>query len=201
MAARVQVDQDYWKKRSNLMYYQYVDYIVRGVGAEAQSLLDVGSSNAAYTENFAWIPERFAIDISKPYASKNIQSIEADFLLYEIPKKFDLVLCLQVLEHIEDARTFAEKLFQAGDRVLISVPFLWEAGSSKEHVQDPVSFEKLRSWTGRDPDYHIVVEEPISNAPKNKRLICYYHPEEEVFSLVKIRRAAEALTNQLQRFH
>lgn len=184
---------DYWGGRANLMYYRYVDYIVRGVGSEVRSLLDVGSSNAAYIENFTWIPQKTALDISQPYHSENVQSIEADFLTYEIAHRFELVLCLQVLEHIGDAETFAKKLFQAGERVLISVPYLWEAGSSKEHIQDPVSSEKLKSWTGRDPDYSIIVEEPISNAPKNKRLICYYHPINETFSLVKARKAAEAL--------
>lgn len=72
------------------------------------------------------------------------------------------------------------------------MPYLWEEGSSSSHVHDPVDLEKLLGWTGREPDYHIVVQEPLVNHNHGRRLICYYHPEGETLNAGKARRNATA---------
>lgn len=180
----------YWAGRTELMYYRYVDFMVRALAADARSLIDVGSADAQYIENFDWIQKRNTLDIKNPYNSDNIQAIEMNFFDFEPEEKYDFATCLQVLEHVPDAGAFAKKLFQTAHRVLISVPYLWEEGSTSSHVHDPVDLDKLIGWTGREPDYYIVVQEPLS---KRQRLIAYYHhPEAEKLNVKEARQKVVA---------
>jgi FkbM family methyltransferase len=186
----------YWSKRSNMMYYRYVDFLVRALAADARSLIDVGSANAQYIENFDWIPKRHTLDIKKPYSSENVTGIQTDFFDFQPEEKYDFATCLQVLEHIPDAKSFARKLFEVADRVLISVPYKWEKDSTRWHVHDPVDASKLLDWTGREPSYSIVVEEPLLRSPKRHRLICYYHPEGEKLDVARVRANAGTVPAQ-----
>lgn len=173
------VDQ-YWKKRSLMMYYKYIDFMVQAFAADAKSLIDIGTADTQYIENFDWIPNKYALDIKNPYRSASVKSIEMDFLEYEPEEMFDFVTCLQVLEHIPNVEEFARKLLKISNRVLISVPYMWPEGSEDEHIHDPIDLDKVNNWVGREPSYHIIVEEPLRNSKvgKSKRLICYYQNEE-----------------------
>lgn len=158
------------------MYYKYIDILIKAFAADAKSIIDVGSSNMPILESFFWIKEKYTLDIDQPYSSPNVQAIKADFLQFSPKQKYDFAICLQVLEHVEEAKEFSQRLFDLSDRVLISVPYQWPKGSDPTHIHDPVTEDKLLEWTGREPNYSIVVEEPIRIPSKNmnKRLICYY---------------------------
>jgi hypothetical protein len=173
----------YWKERQRMVYYSNVDLIVRHVARNAKSLIDVGARNAAYTEEFTWIPDRYTLDIVKPYSSENVKGIRKNFFEFEPEQKFDVALCLQVLEHIDDASRFAQKLLDVGRRVVVSVPYKWPRGACKYHVQDPVSEDKLSNWFGRTPDYSIVIQEPFRTKTTGRRLIAYYHDDPASFDL------------------
>ncbi len=164
--------KNYWDKRSHLMYYKYIDKMVKKLATNCKSIIDVGSGDTPLVERFEWIPYKYTLDLRKPYHSENVTGIKHDFLKYQIQKKYDFVLCLQVLEHVPSAKPFAQKLFDIGHNVLISVPYKWEQGSCKFHIHDPVDLDKMYSWTGREPDYYVIVTEPLKNT---RRLICYYH--------------------------
>jgi hypothetical protein len=174
MAKQRPVATGYWKKRQRLIYYRYIDLIVRGVAADCRSMIDVGSRNTPLIERFNWIDERVALDIRPPYESENVRGIQADFLTFMPQKRFDIAMCCQVLEHIPDAGPFAQHLFEIADRVLITLPYLWPEGGTKGHVHDPVDLEKLIGWTKRKPDYHVLVEEPLCPGDKCRRLIAFY---------------------------
>jgi hypothetical protein len=45
--------------------------------------------------------------------------------------------------------------------------------ANRHHVHDPIDLAKFSGWLGREPDYHIVVEEPFGGA-HGRRLIAYY---------------------------
>ncbi len=170
------VDEDgrrasYWELRKELVYYHTLGNFVRLIGYEADSLLDVGSAHCEYIRWFDWIPERVSLDIAYPTSGPGIRSIKADFLEWKPDKIYDVVLCMQVLEHIDDAARFAQKLLTIGKRVLISVPHKWSAGGTPGHVQDPVSQDKVDGWFGRRPDYAMTVREPFAE----ERLFCYYN--------------------------
>ena len=169
--ARVYETGNYWRDRMDLMYYRYVDFIVRTLGAEAQSLIDIGTAQSPYLEWFDWIPERFSFDQLPPYESETVTGIQGDFFTHDFGRRFEIVTCLQVLEHVPDAKGFTQRLFEIADTVIISVPFEWGAGTIEDHVHDPVTRHKLRVWTGRPANYSIVVKEPF-RAPR--RLIAVY---------------------------
>jgi len=164
----------YWSRRPGLMYYSYVEALVGELASHAESMIDIGSADTPLLEKFDWIPRRCALDKRNPYSSNNVTGVKADFLKFTPEKRFDFALCLQVLEHIPEAESFARKLFEIADHVVISVPYRWEPDSSDHHVHDPVDLGKLYKWTGREPSYYIIVPELFNS---KSRLICYYHPE------------------------
>ena len=181
------VSDTYWARRSKMYYYAYACDLIRAFGAESKSMIDVGSGNARYMEEFYWIETRHALDKTKAYSSDCVTAITANFLTFEPQRKYDFAVCMQVLEHVKPAGRFAAKLFEVADRVLISVPLQWPAGRVPGHINDPVDLEKLRTWTGRDPSYAVVVAEPLQEDSSRNRLIAYYHPAGTEFSLAEFR--------------
>lgn len=164
---------DYWRSRADLLYYQYVYFILRAAAPDARSLIDVGTRNCGYLEWFDWIDTIVSVDLVKPYQSERVTGCKADFFDYAPSQRFDVALCSQVLEHVPEAGAFAAKLFAIADKVLITVPYKWSARRrTPGHVHDPVDEEKLARWTGRKATYAVVVEEPFR--PKSPRLIAYY---------------------------
>jgi hypothetical protein len=178
---------DYWERRQGMMYYEYVRALAFPLAAEARSLIDVGSHSTSIAEEFDWIPERVALDLGTPYSSDNVRGIKADFLRFQPERRYDFALCLQVLEHVPEAEAFARKLLAVADRVLVSVPYRWPKGQCKHHCQDPVEEAKLAGWFGREPNYSLIVEEPLRDRRSSRRLIAYFHTPGETFEPKRFR--------------
>ncbi len=103
--------------------------------------------------------ERTSVEIpTRGCTLDEVRVIHSDFMDWKPDQKYDLVLCLQVLEHVPDASAFALKLLTCGRVVIVSVPYRWPAGSCSEHVHDPVDESKLKAWTERDPVESAVVD-------------------------------------------
>jgi hypothetical protein len=167
--------QNYWQRRRNHVYLRQVRRLVGSVGADAASILDVGSNGCGYLDWFAWIPHRVSIDIDNPYAGPGVEAVRADFLTHRFPERFDVVLCLQVLEHIPDAESFARRLLASARRhVIVSVPYKWAADRSPYHVHDPVDEAKMLAWFGREPISASVARE--RNWTRTARLVSLYAP-------------------------
>ena len=166
---------DYMRQRQDLLYYQYFRYMIRCLGPQAGSIVDVGSGNMPYLEWFDWIPERVSIDINVPYSSDAVRGIRGDIFKLSFERPFDICTCLQVLEHISDPAPFARRLLELGRIVLVSVPYCWPKGTTKWHVQDPVDLEKLSGWFGRPPNYHQLVQEPFGGR-SGARMFALYDP-------------------------
>jgi hypothetical protein len=88
-----------------------------------------------------------------------VETVVADFYDYDPDGLFDLVLCLQVLEHLPRPRPFAHKLLRIGRTVIISVPYRWPAHEHGSHLHDPVDEAKLRRWTGAEPVETSIVDD------------------------------------------
>ena len=162
----------YWNARRQMIYYQALYQFVCVVGRNAESLIDVGSASAQYVDWFHWIPSRHILDFRIPRKPEGIICIESDFLTFEPPQKFDVVLCLQVLEHVPDPGTFCSKLKSIARQLLISVPYKW-LGNTPGHIHDPVDEKKLEGWMGIKPNNSQIVTEPF----RESRLIAYYDVE------------------------
>lgn len=163
----------YWRKRQDLIYYHYFHFMIRCIGAEARSLIDIGSGNAPYLDWFDWIPEKVSVDLHVPYQSAGVRGIAGNIHEIDFKQRYDICTCLQVLEHVPDAGAFARRLMEIGKVVLVSVPYKWPKGSNKHHVHDPVDAAKVASWFGRKPDYQILVREPFVSR-QSTRLFALY---------------------------
>ncbi len=179
----------YWRDRMDLIYYQYFKYFIRCLGPNAKSMIDVGSGNVPYLEWFDWIPERVSIDLDYPYQSEKVRGIRGNLLETDLGKKFDLVTCMQVLEHVPEVEAFAKRLTEIGDLLLVSVPYKWPKGLVKTHVNDPVDLEKVVKWFGREPNYHLIVREPFKKRT-GARMFAIFDPDPKRVFDAKIRHQA-----------
>ena len=169
----------YWARRSDLLYYRYVDYIVRVAASGARSMIDVGTGGCPYLEWFDWIPERVSFDLEEPYRSRGVRGVAGDIMSHDFGRRFDVCTCLQVLEHVPDAAPFARRLLSMAPLVVVSVPHRWPEGSIRNHVHDPVTEEKLTGWMGREPNHRFVVEEPFRGTHAS-RLVAVYHEDRDL---------------------
>ncbi|MDB6121945.1 MAG: hypothetical protein JWQ71_938 [Pedosphaera sp.] len=136
----------YWQSRKELKYYQEVLRFARQYAPGGGSVLDVGSHNCDYITWFDWFANRHKIDLRKTIEIEGVKTMQGDFMQFQSPITYDLVLCLQVLEHLREPAAFAQKLLSTGKILIVSVPYRWNAGKCPCHPQDPVDEEKLLQW-------------------------------------------------------
>ncbi len=116
---------------------------------------------------------RISVDIKGfPRHNPKIEEVVSDWRQYQCDEIADLILCMQVLEHLEDeqVKPFAQKIIRLGRLAIISVPYMWEKGMCKYHCQDPIDLQKLEGWVGCSALKHVIVEEK----DKLKRLIALF---------------------------
>ena len=131
----------YAEERKNKKYYKFINSILSIVSIGKDSIVDVGSHGVDILTNTE-CRYKVSVDIAAPAISPGVQSVKEDFFKYTPDRFFDLVTCFQVLEHIKDAKTFAQKLLSIGQIIIISVPYNWKKGMCKSHCQDPVDIKK-----------------------------------------------------------
>jgi Methyltransferase domain len=149
----------YWETRRDLRYYREVVRLARVHVPAGRSVLDVGANDTEVLERLEWFERRVALDVDEIPPRAGVETVTADFNEFEPGGRFDLVLCLQVLEHLDRPGRFARKLLGARRTTIISVPHEWPGWVTEEHVHDPVDESKLRAWTGRDPTETSIVED------------------------------------------
>lgn len=158
----------YADARSDFNYYREVVRLARLHAPAGGAAIDVGSGDVDVIDALDTFQVRVTLDRRYVPPRPGIDHVTSDFLSWRPDRRFDLVLCLQVLEHLDDPTAFAQRLFEIGDRVIISVPFRWSAGACPTHVQDPVDEAKLAAWTSRVPAETLVVRDEL------ERLIVFY---------------------------
>jgi len=152
----------HWATRQDLRYYRVVrSWIEQHPG---YAILDVGHLGTP-TASWGEFAVRHAVDLRAPTDDERFDGIEyfvGEFIKWEPPHpKYDLVTCLQVLEHLGDSLVapFACKLMKTGDRVLVTVPYRWKAGACAYHPQDPVTLLKVIDWMEAEPIMSEIIHE------------------------------------------
>ena len=165
--------ESYWERREHLQYYRIVHEYAKKYCQNGSTLLDVGGGVGKGCRYLEWYNqyERTSVELlSRGKELEGVRVINADFLDWEVDQEYDLVLCLQVLEHVARPFAFARKLKECGKLIIVSVPYRWSPEQCEHHWHDPVDGQKLRSWMKLDP-----VETAISAQSKlnpGERSIC-----------------------------
>ena len=134
-----------------------------------ESILNVGYNSGDVISNLP-LKVKVNFDLEKPLVAAGVENITGDFLTYAPEELFDIVCCLQTLEHVPNVTEFADRLFAMTKKyVFISVPYKWPAGLCAEHVHDPVDEVKLAKWTKRQPIFREIIEDQMLS-----RMICIY---------------------------
>lgn len=149
----------YWERRREFNYYAEAVRLARAHAPSGRSVLDVGANETEVTSELDWFERRVVLDRVYVAPRPGVETVTIDFMRYQPPATFDLVLCLQVLEHVADPAAFAKKLLATGRTVILSVPHAWPAGLVADHLHDPIDEHTLRSWTGCEPAEVSVVED------------------------------------------
>lgn len=165
-------DPSSWNFRARQRYYRRVLRWARRFASGAGSVLDVGSNNSRYIEQLDWIGYRERLDLLELDPVPGVVDTQLDFMTFNSERVYDLVLCLQVIEHVEDPSAFCRKLLEISRVAMISVPYQWPAEAKADHLHDPVDDRKLRNWTGRNPIRREVVKE--FDGPCSSRLLTMY---------------------------
>lgn len=168
---------NYWETRKECNYYKKVIEIINeetilrsNIGSSVASIIDIGCANTEILKNFN-IKDKACLDFNKLPETVGVRTIKCDFYKWVPDKKYDIVMCLQVLEHLDRPKEFANKLFELSNgKVIISVPYKWKKGFCIHHVQDPVDETKLFEWTQRVPSESYIIEDNSV-----KRIICVYN--------------------------
>lgn len=156
---------DYWRARSHMEYYAEVRRMIESL-SPAGSILDVGGYDTPVV-TFGKFRRRYTIDAVLDPKFPGVISTVGDFMDYAAPERIDVVVCLQVIEHIVEAEAFGAKLLRTGKNVIVSVPYCWPAGGEPSHVHDPIDVHKLaRFMSGRRPDRARIVADG-----KRRRLV------------------------------
>jgi hypothetical protein len=181
--------------REHLRYYDSMYYTALQYGADAHTILEVGCASDPFIKHLDWADKRtcvapYFVDYSNNNAKHKddkVEKITADFMEYELPlnKKYDLLLCNQVLEHVSNPKSFMLKLIDSAETSIISVPFDWgNCGSKKDngcnHVTDNITYERLLMWTHPHKPIHSTIVTEKVDSKYNKRIILVYKSSEFV---------------------
>ncbi|KAL1515562.1 hypothetical protein AB1Y20_002182 [Prymnesium parvum] len=195
-------NSEYWRQRRYYLFYKHLLCVVWRYAARASSVLDVGSAVPPFINLLTWITNktilgpRFAGNVAKGgaemYSLERIQTkygvgaIQADFLEWASPDTArpaaamaaDMVLCSEVIEHVDQPQEFVRKLLKTAPVVILSVPYRWKACDHVKchHKVNSITREMIRGWAGRQPDAYDLVKESSGE----QRIICVFRSREGV---------------------
>ena len=89
--------------------------------------------------------------------------------------KYDLVICSQVVEHVNQPREFVQKLLQTTNNyVIISVPYKWKPCKTCNHKTHNINIPLMKTWS--EP-YEPIDISIITEENKMSRLIMIFQPK------------------------
>jgi SAM-dependent methyltransferase len=160
---------NYWKRRKELSYYKKIVDICSEIliNNENYSIIDFGCRNTEIIFDLK-CNKKFLLDKNNSYnekQKKNIKEKNINFLeqsIYDIKfeNEFDICLCLQVIEHLENPEKAFQLIHKASKRyTIISLPYKWETGNPKGHRHININEQVIKKWTGIEPDESFIIED------------------------------------------
>lgn len=161
-------------------------------GRKAKSIIEVGCASNPFIKYLNWIQKRTCVapyfadygnGLNKLEVGSIIEAVTADFMEYELPNndKYDLLVCSQVVEHVQNPSAFVQKLIRSAKTSIISIPYKWEdCGSNCGHNTHEISYNRILEWSQPHvPIYSTIVQE----ASLARRIIVVYQPDQKQLGL------------------
>eukprot|EP00959_Pyramimonas_sp_CCMP1952_P175883 3675295-Pyramimonas_sp.AAC.1 len=95
-------------------------------------------------------------------------------MAWQAPHRYDLVICSQVVEHVDDAAAFVRKLLRIGRTVIVSVPYNWPRCTACRHRYHRITKKLFRSWAGTAQAAAELVVKEREGGKFDSRLISIY---------------------------
>ncbi len=172
--------------RTHLRYNDLIFYTALQYGVDAKSVIEVGCASDPFIKYLDWVNKQtcvapYFVDYGNNKKKSNITAVEritANFMGYELPdnKKYDLLLCNQVLEHVPLPALFMKKLISSAKISIILVSFNWgDCGKLCKHTTNHITNKKLLEWSPpHKPIYSgIIREKKISYEFSRRTLLVY----------------------------
>jgi hypothetical protein len=138
----------------------------------AESAIDVGCFTSGLICELDWIKRRVATDIDQSIEKnwRNVYGVE--FINYDafsisFSEPFDLVICNQTIEHLDDPQLFCQKLLSLGRGLIVSTTYEVKAGLIPGHVQDPIDLSKFESFFDCSLDTYCICHHPSNLSIKH----------------------------------
>ena len=156
----------YWARRKAEPYYAKIIDICSNIliNNENYSIIDFGCANTEVIFDLK-CNKKFLSDKQDTYtkkqklkiAEKNIKFLEQSIYDIKYENEFDVCVCLQTLEHLEDAKKAFELIRKASKKyTIISLPYCW--GECEHHIHNYIDERVIKEWTGIDPDESFIVK-------------------------------------------
>ena len=123
--------------------------------SDAKKILEVGSGTGCFAWHAAMDKNRYItaseMDIKakewaiKNRSSENIQYVSKWLNEFE-PNSFDLVVAVELIEHLKDYSTFLEELSRVAPRAIITTPNK-NRDEQSEKASSPQYYQHVREWT------------------------------------------------------
>lgn len=158
------IESPYWTARKELLMYKIVKIIVDKIGKNAKSIIDIGSSECQYIDWFDQIPIRVALDKTSAYKSSTCVGVDEDFLTWTPDRRYDVALCLQVLDRLKNPKTFIRKMQSCAKAIVISI----SAPDDIETTAQMNAFYEAnyQAAFGRKPNFIYLAREFISDSSR-----------------------------------
>jgi SAM-dependent methyltransferase len=159
----------YWRKRKEFSYYCKIQDICSEalINNENYSIIDFGCANTELIFNLK-CNKKFLLDKKNCYnkkqktiiEEKNIKFLEQSIYDIKFKNEFDICLCLQALEHLENPKKAFELIHQASKKyTIISLPYKWQTGNPKGHRHININEQLIKKWTGIEPDESFIIKD------------------------------------------
>ena len=175
----------YWTTRINFNYYKRVNYLLDNlINNEYKdshpSIIDIGSRDTEVIFNYRG--DKTLLDIKNCYnkaQTNKIQELGINFIqdsiyTYTPNRTYDIALCLQTLEHLDDPALAFQKVLGMSKYSIISLPYKWEPDyeDGSNHSQHLVDENIIQQWSNKEPIESY--KESESSKPDLVRIINLY---------------------------
>lgn len=158
----------YWRRRSGLAYYQKIVEICSEIlkNNENYSIIDFGCRNTEVIFNFK-SKKKFLLDKKNFYSEeqkkiiieKNITFLKESIFNIQYTNEFDICICLQTLEHLENPERAFQLIHKASKRyTIISLPYK-STISVKGHIHNNIDEQLIKKWTRIEPDQSFIIKD------------------------------------------